>query len=192
MKKSKKITLFILAGAGSIILAAGLIIVILPLAAALPWIPLMCASCAQPDPPAPQIKYAEFPFTIVYEYNGEVLTYEDKIICEYTGTDWNEGVGKHRTWTERFESGSGPVLCEMENGQYIYYSMRSFDAEYMMGDEEFMGYGHPVTCLLLIIPAENESGYKEKIQLSNDEAYEQYNLRIISFDVPDPIENTFE
>ena len=63
-----------------------------------------------PGPPRPAVRYGEFPFRVVYEVNGETLTIEDTVICEYAGVE-SRGIGtKIRTWTSRLKSGSDLVV----------------------------------------------------------------------------------
>lgn len=37
-------------------------------------------------PSKPEVTYGEFPFELVYEYNGEQFTINETIVCEYEGT----------------------------------------------------------------------------------------------------------
>ena len=59
-----------------------------------------------PDPPKPEITYAEFPFCLTYELNGEVIVIEDTIICEFDGYVVEGENGKYRAWSSRLKSGN--------------------------------------------------------------------------------------
>jgi hypothetical protein len=65
----------------------------------------------EPKLPDSQNTYGEFPFRIVYELDGERITIEDVLICEYGGNDWNEGMGRYiwsdpNPWSTFFVSSS--------------------------------------------------------------------------------------
>ena len=62
------------------------------------WSSIFIGNLLSSNPPKPEITYAEFPFEIVYELEGETVTVNDVYVCEYDGIGMNEGVGKYREW----------------------------------------------------------------------------------------------
>ena len=71
--------------------------------------------------PEPQIKEGEFPFEIVYEIDGEIITVNDIYVCEFDGYDWNEGRGKHRKWKGYIKSSGSEELILLEDGDLKLY-----------------------------------------------------------------------
>lgn len=82
----------------------------------LPWALIFVGMVCEPNPPAPEIKYGEFPLKIEYSINGEQFVVEDTIICEYDGIGMNEGVGKYRKWKNTFASGKKQLILFEEEG----------------------------------------------------------------------------
>ena len=89
------------------------------------------ASCFAP--PLPVIRYGEFPFTLVYELNGEERVVEDTLICEYDRWDWSAGSGSYVRWKSRLDSGDelwsnpatgryGIILLDMVNPDEKYWT----------------------------------------------------------------------
>ena len=89
-----------------------LLILILIIAVAVIWFFVMAPSFFQnffemntENPPKPIAEYGEFPFKLVYEIDGEVITIEDTFIIEYKGVRYNEGMGKYNVWDTSLKSG---------------------------------------------------------------------------------------
>ena len=147
-----------------------------------------------PKPPAPQIKYGEFPFTITYEINNEVKVYKDVVICEYEGIESWGTAGKYRKWSRNLKSGNEHIviLKSKENGKSfeIYvpvpglpeYYMGDFDkrsreeCENGMKDDRYLGY---------------KQGEIEH-SITKEEALGKYNVKVINIEYSPPIENRFE
>jgi len=166
-----------------------------------------CNTCAfGPDPAEPEITEAEFPFTIVYELNGEQIIYEDAIVCKYEGIFCDTGSGKHRRWDKEYKNGT-PILAEYDNGECVIYSFPVM-ASKMMGDEEFHSapYTEEESKPLYykyfgtdMMPYYNEDtgtfeSREKEIWLSvdiTDEELLELGIVIISAEIAPPIENTF-
>ena len=141
-------------------------------------------------PPEPEIRYGEFPFTVVYEKNGKIITYKDTIICEYAGIMWNHSaMKKGRKWNRYYASGHDMVLLERDDGSCLKYLVGS-NATYLMGDKEssYYEYLENAFCIISI----GESGQEVYSWPSREEVYEQYGIKIISYDIAPPIENSFK
>ena len=81
--------------------------------------------------PEPQIKEGEFPFEIVYEIDGEIITVNDVYVCEFDGFDWNEGAGKHRKWKGYIKSSGSEGLILLEDGD-LKFAVSVGSPEYYM------------------------------------------------------------
>lgn len=146
-----------------------------------------------PEPPQPEITYGEFPFRLVYEYNGERITLEDTLIIEHEGVKWNEGLGKYNAWNVSYESqketdkdynklilfrgfieGNGSATIKFELGSCEYY----------MGLEEndtyYQHFGIQPGDIVISSPAYTGP-------LSNGELYSEYNIKIIEKYISPPI-----
>ena len=139
-----------------------------------------------PAPEVPDIKYAEFPFEIVYSIDGETFEFNDVYVCKYKGIDLDYTDSKILVWntylkhsdTEHVElmpyNSSGSLCLYLGSPEY-----------YMMGS--FPGYGEHV-------PGEyiHHSLNHKREEISFEEAKEEYGLEIISTKFSEPIENKLE
>ena len=84
-------------------------------------------------PSAPKITYAEFPFEIVYEYNGEIKTIEDVFICEYEGYSFALDGGNSRDWKISYKNNDNYGSYYIDEEKYpTAYIETAFEAEYYM------------------------------------------------------------
>ena len=83
--------------------------------------------------PRPQITYGEFPFTLVYENEGEVITVSDVYVCKFDGFKIDLG-DKWRYWKGYLKSNGdkGIFLKKIDNVE-LYISL-GYPGHYM-GDE---------------------------------------------------------
>ena len=93
-------------------------------------------------PGKPKVKEAEFPFELVYEYNGEQYTVNEKIICEFEGIDFSLEGGFSREWNCYITNNTewGQYYLDREKYETLYIQI-PLNAEYYMGNpkasEEF-------------------------------------------------------
>jgi len=197
--KKKKIIKWVLIVTASI-LAIPLLIML--------YILILFSGIFLPDPPMPDIKYAEFPFRIEIEHDGERLLFEDTIICEYDGVGVTEyGTRKYRMWKSRFASGreytaSWPSI-EMLNTDYVVLRFHSGEPAFYM-DRSWMELEHGIP----YSPARPSIYVDDKAMRARGEfSFQFYGLpwgeerlretlanfgiEIISIELPSPIENTF-
>ena len=145
-----------------------------------------CSSCQ--NVPEPQIKEGEFPFEIVYEIDGEIITVNDVYVCEFGGFDWNEGVGKYRKWKGYIKSSGAEELILLEDGD-LKFAVSIGSPEYYMGDPT-CSYFENEPSIFYIKP--NEFG-GTTVGLSDIESLlERYKLKLVSWTFSEPIENSFE
>ncbi|MCL2679484.1 MAG: hypothetical protein FWF18_04285 [Dehalococcoidia bacterium] len=142
-----------------------------------------------PNPPMPEIRYGEFPFRLEYEINGELIVIEDTVICEFDGVDvsW-EGDGKTRKWKSHLASGNDRVvLLDLDISEAICALMGW--AEYYMGDSNYKPDEGGLIPDVYIYDASQTVTYRD---ISIDDLYYIYGIRLISWEFTDPIVNTFK
>ena len=145
-----------------------------------------CSSCQ--NVPEPQVKEGEFPFEIVYEIDGEIITVNDVYVCEFDGFDWNEGVGKHRKWKGYIKSSGTEELILLED-EDLKFAVSVGSAEYYMSDPTCQS-SENTPSIYYIKP--NEFGGITSGSSGIEPLLEQYKLKLISWKFSDPIQNSFE
>ena len=157
--------------------------------------PFVIIYLVAPNPPKPAITYAEFPFELVYEIDDETKIVNDIYVCEFDGFGMNEAVGKYREWKGYVKStGEEDILLIEDDNILIFCSIGS--AKYYMGDPEYFADGiarpeYRKTPSIYYVEYPNELGGKTIGRLEN-EHLEKYKVKLISWKLSDPIENTFE
>lgn len=137
--------------------------------------------------PTPQITYGEFPFKLTYKINGELFIIEDTIICEYSGTGWDEGQGKHRKWERNLASGNNEViLLQLKDGTKIHYPIGS--ANFYMGDlEDYESFDFTFPNAF-IYEKKGDNFYNR--QITDKELLAIYKIELISWDYTEPVTNS--
>lgn len=152
------------------------------------------------NPKKPAITYGEFPFKLVYEIDGKKKLIEDTIVCEFDGFVNYGTAGKVRRWKTTLKSGNEqltllnlyPLKETNELGQtvlelYFYYGT----AAYYMGDKtnpfarDAQGFDYVSYEFKTADGKIGKSGYE------SEEAYKKFNIRLISWEVSEPIQNKF-
>ena len=141
---------------------------------------------AAPEPPQPEITYGEFPFRLVYEFEGKEIVVEDIKVCEYDGVISGSN-GKHRTWKGYLASDSDNrnVLITADGTREIYCYIGS--AEYYMNDETYPEK-QPLQPHIYNVMLNNNHG----TMLSQEELLEKYKIKLISLETTPPIKNIFK
>ena len=139
--------------------------------------------------PEPEIKEGEFPFEIVYEKDGEIVTVNDVYVCEFDGFDWNEGVGKHRKWKGYIKSSGAKELILLEDGDLKLAVSVGFP-EYYMSDQSITQIKDLTPAIYYIKP--NELGGTSSGMLDIEPLLEQYKIQLVSWNFSEPIQNSFE
>lgn len=154
-----------------------------------------------PNPPKPEITYGEFPFRLVYELNGEIKEIDDIIVCEFDGIENLGSGGKRRKWKSYVKSTAEKMITLYdlrEKNDYTEWGLKilelCFDpgnAEYYMGDtsdrQKEGSRGKWID--YLYVSADGKMGYSS---LELDEAWEEYRIKIISWEPSLPIQNSFK
>ena len=154
----------------------------------------------EPAPSKPVIRHGEFPFRLEYEINGEVKVIEDTLIFDYRGTR-NTGAGKVRNWVRTFSSGATDVvLLEVEDPvetwsgipieQTVRYPVGT-GSYYMEGPYEDKGEEND-SYRYAVVYSKFADGSRLESSCYPDELYEDFKIRIISWEIAEPIANTFK
>lgn len=139
-----------------------------------------------PPPPPPIIQYAEIPFELVYEIDGNIEEIKDTLICEYAGWETTGGgIDKQRCWSKHFESGKDEIII-FDNGETTV-EWEFFSAAAYMGDDngfEKRYYGTDPR----FYANSKEVSYR---RVSENELLSEFGIIIIEYKMPEPIENEF-
>ena len=138
--------------------------------------------------PEPQIKEGEFPFEIVYEIDGKIITVNDVYVCEFDGFVWNKGIGKHRRWKGYLKRSGTEELVLLEDGD-LKFAVSVGSPEYYMSDPD-CAYSDNTPTIYYI--KSNEFGGTTSGTLDIEPLLEQYKLKLISWEFSEPIQNLFE
>ena len=153
----------------------------------LPAIIMSFTAYLSPNPPKPEIKFAEFPIKLVYETGGKTYTIEDVYICEYDGWDIHDGnLNKFRKWNGKMIKNSTNIVFFQDEEMTIEYVLG--DASYYMGDVENIYITYPT---LRVIKKSNEFSATNVDFITFDDLA-NYGIDIIEYNFPEPIENRFE
>lgn len=171
-----------------------------------------------PEPEQPHIAKESFPFTLVYEQNGEEIVLKDTMICSYTGSDWYMIEDKKsRTWGMELASGKDEIVLWEGKNKHEKKQRLIYDVEpaYLMGDveeeeeyqqaeeeeyrqaeeDDFLYPGmtkawYLNSCLLLKTFNANGECIEEEI-VRRKKLLSKYGIKIVRFECREPVKNTF-
>lgn len=194
MKQNKKLKVLI------IIL---LIIVILPIAVitffyllsfSMVFGGFLIGHITAPIPDIPKIRYAEFPYEIVYSTAGEIHTANGIYVCEYDGVETEPssmGQTKVLAWKtyvsdEEFEKAN----CDEDIPLFLNDNLEVYleigEPGYYMGQRDVKPIDKPELVCYVI------SEETRKVPQRAGESFREVcDVEIISYELPTPIENTF-
>ena len=157
-----------------------------------PWIMLFVGAQMTPNPPTPEIKYAEFPFKLEYQLDGEIFLVEDTLVCKFDGFGAYTAGEKFRKWKSYLLSGNDRITLITTEELEVFFSPNSSptNAFVFMGDIE----KYDIMTELFPNALYKKDFYNQKENayiLPAEEMWEKYKLRILSWEIADPIENTF-
>ena len=140
--------------------------------------------------PRPEVKNAEFDFSVTYELNGETRTVSGVYVCEYDGVYLALESGYCRGWNG-YIKGDEPeeiIIGSTEDGGKIRLALCLYP-EYFMNEPQASERSDPEPCLLIDYP------YTEGIEttlISDAKTIEEiYGAKIVSYNYSEPIENSF-
>ena len=166
--------------------------IILALILASPVIFLAGCSILSPNPPKPKYQYGEFPFSLTYEINGERVEIKDTLVIEYTGTGYNEGLGKYNKWNTYYKSSqTSDNTLEIFNDYVegigsviIFYELGS--CEYYMGlvETEELFISKTIKPGDIVISSPKGTG-----PITDEDLYEYFGIRIVEKLISPPMIN---
>ena len=142
------------------------------------------------DVPRPEIKKVEADFSITYEFNGEVETVSGVYVCEYDGLNWTLDGGYHRDWIGYVKDGALEEMIELartDDGREFYLVLGLYP-DYFVGESTDGLWDDPAPYLMIRVC--DEDGGVSFIDEA-DLIEEAFGAKIIEYDYPDPIENSF-
>lgn len=148
---------------------------------------MLCHSIFSSFALEPTIKEKDFSFSITYEYKGVVDKLEGTYTVKFIGNENSFDV-TDRVYEEEFNCNKevrsySYVINDAEN-EYIVLDT-NFDAYYLMGDPQYKEFfDGNLTPEILCCGIDG-------IYLSEEEALSKYGVKIIEWEYPEPIENSF-
>lgn len=137
----------------------------------------------------PEVKEGRFDFSVTYEVDGEEHTYYGVYICKYEGINVSL-YGTSRMWDgyiEDAEYGTTVIVKTIED-VVIYINLR-LNPEYFMADPDY--FEETPIPTLFIECIDTETG--EVFFLGDEsEIFENYGIKLIGYNYPDPIENSYK
>lgn len=82
--------------------------------------------------PIPDVKYGEFPFSLIYIESDKKSVINDTIICKYDGSNYTEN-GIYNAWKKSYASGRSEIVI-MGLGVNKHISFVDGGCDYYMGD----------------------------------------------------------
>jgi hypothetical protein len=187
----KKVSLIALIGISAIVLLLALSPFVMGgIGGGLEFYELLLTGLSASDEYKPEITYGEFPFTLVYEADGEEKRVEDVLICKYDGIEWvGDFTFSHRKWKCSYKSGNERlVLLKIDETDAIYYIMPS-SPDYQMGFGEKPAEDTPKNAWRCDAK-ENPDFVGVGAYVGEEELLSKYGLSIKSFEIAPPIVNS--
>ena len=186
MKKAVKVAL-IAVGVSLGILA------LLVISAYIPWLIVLFGYFFSENPEKPEIRYGEFDYSLVYELNGETKTINDTLVCEYDGIS-RSLEGKSVAWKSYIKGTKDQDnYLIFENDEYRLYIYVPADARYYMDDPVYELYGFDADNSPWFVYEYVNDGPEVEYQMYSVEDYEEkFGAKIVSWEIEDPIENTYK
>ena len=134
----------------------------------------------------PTVTEGEFPFSITYELDGETKTIQDVYAVHYDG---NAGYNdtKTRCYVGKIGNlGEGDVMYSLKKeGNTRIELATNLHAEYLMGDPEFDYFDGGAFEPQIFYYDEQE------VEYCDEETLAAHGVKLVSFEYPTPIENSF-
>ena len=158
----------------------GILLLVLLLAATL-------AGCGL-TAPRPEIEKGEFPFSVTYEFAGEIKTVSGVYACEYSGIDFALEGENHREWCGYIKDGNVEeiiTLATAEDGGIVELNLH-FEPGHLMGDPYYEGE-EPFEPRLTVRLFDGGLYFENDPDL----IAEVYGARIKSYECDAPVKNSF-
>ena len=148
---------------------------------------LVCSGCVV-EIAVPEVKEGYFDVSVTYEINGEVKNYYGVYVCEYIGTRTSV-YGSRRMWdyyVEGADDVAAIIVGDTYDGGVIYIDF-GYYPDYLMSDPDCTS-GTPEVNLYVTF-TENEYGMS--VNGDEEEIFEKYGVKVISYYYDSQIENTY-
>lgn len=133
----------------------------------------------------PEIKYAEFPFSLTYKVGNETITVDHTYVCEFKGIGWDTGRGFYREWDGYVkETGLENVLIVEDSKRQIF--CRVGDPRYYMEDLDALPWKNKSLSPPHLYAVKKTSDFDS---ISVEEIKLTYNIEILSWSFSQPVEN---
>ena len=134
----------------------------------------------------PTITEGEFPFSITYELNGETVTINDVYKARYVAKDGHADTKARVYVGEIGDMGEGNTVYTLKTDANARIELWTyFHPEYLMGDPAY-DYFDDVAFEPIIYYFDSE-----EIEYHDEETLTAQGIKLIGFEYPEPIENTF-
>lgn len=134
----------------------------------------------------PTVTEGEFPFSITYELDGERVTIEDVYKVHYVRNDGYADTKSRVYAGELSSSGEDDTLYTLKKDENTRVELWThFYADYLMGDTEYDYFED--------VPFEPRIYYydAQETEYQDEETLAAQGVKLISFEYPTPIENSF-
>ena len=140
--------------------------------------------------PKPEIKTAEFSFQLTYEMDGERKTIDGVYVCEFDGIDRSfEGASRQWTGYIKDHDDSTCYLLKTTNKCDIKVEL-DFAPDYFMSDPDFID-SYEIIPEPYIYITSGDPAIEDPANELFFELYDGDDIKIISFEYDDPIENNY-
>jgi len=141
-----------------------------------------------PNPPKPRITYGEFPFTLVYEINGEEMIIEDILVCEYDGVSIYGDSWKENSWKSSLRSGGKRIiLLQIDEEWELHYGTPGATTLMDSAEAAAEGWNYFSKEAMLRDKSLNDSVGGDRV--NEEELLSKYGIKIVSWYIAPPIDN---
>jgi len=127
--------------------------------------------------PKPQVTYGEFSLELTYTVNDKTINIKDVYVCEYSGYDESINLRRWNGYIKSSQEVGFLIFCDKSTKVFCKLG----DPSYYMGDSQ--QEPHPIII--------EDKGMVSGV-ITEDELLKNYEIKIISWNVMPPIENSFE
>ena len=141
--------------------------------------------------PKPEIKNGEFDFALTYEVDGEIKNIEGTYVCKFDGTS-RELDGVSRDWTGYIKDHDNYTEYEIKTtDEGVIMVSLDIRPEFFMSDPDFIDSYDIVPEPYVFITSGDQTIEDPTNEVSFD-YYSGDDVKIISFEYDEPIENTYK
>ena len=140
--------------------------------------------------PVPEVTEGRFDFSVTYEVNGEEKTYSGVYVCKYEGICVTF-VRSSREWDGYIEGTNSDTFVAVQTtvDNVVIYIDFGFYPEYFMSDPDYIVQKPQATLFVECI--DSETG-EVTILGDEEEIFENYGIKLISYYYAEPIENSYK